>query len=262
MVVIITGGAGMLGRAHARALGEAGAHPILADIQGDRAIEIAMAITEDTDSRALGLHVDVRDPESAARMVRLTVENFGRIDGLVNNAAIDPKFERDSAGKHIQRFEDFPLEAWQQSLDVNVTGMFLCAQAVAPVMVEQESGVIVNVSSTYGLVGPDQRLYQEEGEQQSFKPVSYSVTKAAALGLTRYLATYYAGTGIRVNTLTPGGVLADHSPEFVERYSNRTVAGRMANAEEISSALLFLLSPASTYMTGANLVVDGGWTAW
>jgi 2-deoxy-D-gluconate 3-dehydrogenase len=262
MVVIVTGGAGLLGESHARALGRADAHAILADIKGDLAIELAMEITEETNSRALGLQVDVRDPESVARMVRLTLENFGRIDALVNNAAIDPKFDRQTAGEHVQRFEEFPLDSWQESIDVNVTGMFLCAQAVAPIMREQNSGVIINVSSTYGLVGPDQRLYERQGEQSTFKPVTYSVSKAAALGLTRYLATYFAGTGVRVNTLTPGGVFANHDEDFVERYSAKTVLGRMSNAEEISSALLFLLSPASSYMTGANLVVDGGWTAW
>jgi 2-deoxy-D-gluconate 3-dehydrogenase len=125
-----------------------------------------------------------------------------------------------------------------------------------------DQGVIVNVSSTYGLVGPDQRLYHREGEPVQFKPVTYTVSKAAAVGLTRYLATYFAGTGIRVNTLTPGGVFAGHDEEFVRRYSARTVMGRMADRDEMNSALLFLVSDASSYMTGSNLIVDGGWTAW
>ena len=140
--------------------------------------------------------------------------------------------------------------------------MFLCAQAVAGPMLEAKSGIIVNISSTYGLVGPDQRLYEREGEANQYKPVTYSVAKAAVLGLTRYLATYFRGSGIRVNTLTPGGVVADHDEEFMERYAEKTILNRMANPEEISSALLFLVSPASSYMTGSNLIVDGGWTAW
>ncbi|MGA9531495.1 MAG: SDR family oxidoreductase [Anaerolineales bacterium] len=262
LVVIITGGAGLLGQTYGMALGRAGAYVVLADIDGDRAIELAVEITEETDQRALGLRVDVTDPESVERMVRLTIENFGRIDGLVNNAALDPKFDPDSASEHTSRFEDLPLEAWQRALDVNITGMFLCAQAIAPLMLEQGRGVIINVSSTYGLVGPDQRLYQREGEPPTFKPVTYTVSKAAAVGLTRYLSTYYADSGIRVNTLTPGGVYAGHDQEFVDRYSAKTVLGRMADRHEIASALLFLLSDASSYMTGANLVVDGGWTAW
>lgn len=261
-VVLITGGAGLLGEAYAWALGKAGAHAIIADLDVDRSASLALDITEGTDRRALGLRVDVTEPASVERMVRLTLENFGHLDGLVNNAAIDPKFDADSAGQHTNRFEDFPLEAWQQALDVNLTGMFLCAQAVAPVMREQGHGVIINVASTYGLVGPDQRLYQREGQPPSYKPVTYSVSKAGVIGLTNYLATYFAGSGIRVNTLTPGGVFAGHDEEFVDRYSDRTVLGRMAEREEIASALLYLLSDASSYMTGSNLVVDGGWTAW
>lgn len=261
-VVLITGGAGLLGEAYAWALGEAGAHPIIADLDVDRSASLALDITEGTDRRSLGLRVDVTEPASVERMVRLTLEDFGHLDGLVNNAAIDPKFDADSAGQHTNRFEDFPLEAWQQALDVNLTGMFLCAQAVAPVMREQGHGVIINVASTYGLVGPDQRLYQREGQPPSYKPVTYSVSKAGVIGLTNYLATYFAGSGIRVNTLTPGGVFAGHDEEFVDRYSDRTVLGRMAEREEIASALLYLLSDASSYMTGSNLVVDGGWTAW
>lgn len=261
-VAIVTGGAGLLGANHALALAQAGARVVVADVRGEAAEGVAGEVQDATGLEAIGLSADVADPDSVGRMVTDTLERFGRLDILVNNAALDPKFEAASASEHQTRFEDFPLAAWQEALDVNVTGMFLCAQAAARRMLQAGAGVIVNICSTYGLVGPDQRLYQREGEPAQYKPVSYSVGKAAALGLTRYLATYFAGTGIRVNALTPGGVFAGHDEEFVRRYSAKTVLGRMAEKDEISSALLFLVSDASSYMTGANLVVDGGWTAW
>lgn len=261
-VAIVTGGAGLLGASHCQALAQSGASVVVADIDGEQAQHVAEQVNREPKGTALAIAADVRDPDSVRAMVSLTLERFDRIDVLVNNAALDPKFDEGSAGEHLTRFEEFPLSAWNESLSVNLTGMFLCAQSVTAHMVEQGRGSIINVSSTYGLVGPDQRLYQVEGQSPEYKPVTYSVTKAAVLGLTRYLATYFAGTGIRVNTLTPGGVYAGHAEDFVERYSAKTVLGRMADREEISAALLFLASEASSYMTGANLVVDGGWTAW
>ena len=257
-VVILTGGAGLLGSEYARALVEAGAHPVIADRDARR----ARRLTASLGGLALAVLVDVTDPDSVRRMVRRVLRTCGRIDALVNNAALDPKFDPSNATRHtISRhtaFEDFPLDLWNQGLAVDLTGMFLCSQAVAPAMLQQGQGVIVNVSSTYGLVGPDQRLY----ESGTYKPVVYSVTKSAVLGFTRYLAAYWAGKGIRVNALTPGGVYNGHDDEFVRRYSARTPLGRMADKSEYCGALLFLLSDASSYMTGANLVVDGGWTAW
>lgn len=261
-VAIVTGGAGLLGASHALALAQAGARVVVADVREEAAGQVAGEVQDATGTEAIGIAADVTHPDSVGRMVADTLERYGRLDILVNNAALDPKFDAASAGEHGSRFEDFPFETWQQALEVNVTGMYLCAQAAARPMLTAGAGVMVNVCSTYGLVGPDQRLYQREGEPEQYKPVTYSVGKAAALGLTRYLATYFAGTGIRVNALTPGGVFAGHDEEFVRRYSARTVLGRMAAPEEISSALLFLVSDASSYMTGANLVVDGGWTAW
>jgi len=261
-VVIVTGGAGLLGRAHAMALASAGGNVVLADVQEQAAEKVAEEVRLRTGGDCLAVKVDVTQAESVSALIEESLERYGRIDILVNNAALDPKFDAEPASLHSSSFEDYPLEAWQQSMDVNITGMFLCAQGVAPAMLEAGQGVIVNVSSTYGVVGPDQRLYEREGQLAQYKPVTYSVTKAAVLGLTRYLATYYQGEGIRVNSLTPGGVYAGHDDEFVRRYSAKTILGRMAEKEEISSALLFLVSDASSYMTGANLVVDGGWTAW
>ncbi len=260
--VIVTGGAGLLGTSHCHALAAAGASVVVADILGDQAQQAATQVAQASGAEVLAVHVDVSQPESVQAMVDTTLDAFGSVDILVNNAALDPKFDEAHQGKHTNRFEDFPIDAWRRAVDVNITGMFLCAQAVATPMGVAGRGSIINVASTYGLVGPDQRLYQRPGQPPNYKPVTYSVSKAAALGLTRYLATYFAGTEIRVNALTPGGVFAGHDDEFVARYSARTVLGRMAEREEISAALLFLASDASSYMTGANLVVDGGWTAW
>jgi 2-deoxy-D-gluconate 3-dehydrogenase len=260
--VIVTGGAGLLGKSHGHALAAAGASVVLADILGEQARRAADEVAQASGAEVLSVQVDVSQPESVQAMIDSTLEAFGTVDVLVNNAALDPKFDSQHQGEHTNRFEDFPVEAWRQAIDVNITGMFLCARAVATPMRRAGRGSIINVASTYGLVGPDQRLYQREGQPPNYKPVTYSVSKAAALGLTRYLATYFAGTQIRANALTPGGVFAGHDDEFVARYSARTVLGRMADREEISAALLFLASDASSYMTGANLVVDGGWTAW
>ena len=261
-VAIVTGGAGLLGSDYSQALSSEGVRVTVADLEGERAQILAEKISAKTGEPIIASDLDVSDPESVHKCIDGTLKAFGRIDILINNAAINPKFDSEHAESHINTFEDFPFEAWEESIRVNVTGMFLCAQAVSKPMLKAGNGVIVNISSTYGMVGPDQRLYQREGQPPTYKPVTYTVSKAAAHGLTRYLATYFAGKGIRVNTLTPGGVFADHDDEFVRRYSEKTVLGRMAEPSEMSSALLFLVSDASSYMTGANLVVDGGWTAW
>jgi 2-deoxy-D-gluconate 3-dehydrogenase len=195
-------------------------------------------------------------------MVHTTLADDGRIDILVNSAALDPKFDNQSCASHSGAFEDYPLELWRQALDVNLTGAMLCCQAVSQPMLAQRSGVIINIASIYGLAAPDQRLYQREGKPPQFKPAYYTVTKAGILGLTKYLAAYFAGKNIRVNAITPGGVYNDHDDDFVQRYSARAVMGRMAEKNEMNGALLFLASDASQYMTGANLVVDGGWTVW
>jgi len=261
--VIVTGGAGLLGREYGRALADAGAHVVLADVDEAGVADVAADLAHDGAS-VTAIGTDVTDEQDVARLVRTTVSAFGRIDGLVNNAALDPKVEGQASANLASTFETFPLDLWNRSLAVNLTGMFLCAREVAPPMLAQGRGAIVNVSSTYGMVGPDQRLYEPAdpvGAKQ-IKPVAYSVTKSGVLGLTRYLAAYWAGTGIRVNTLTPGGVRNGQPLEFVDRYSARTPMGRMAERQEYSGAVLFLLSDASSYMTGSNLVVDGGWTAW
>jgi len=261
--VIVTGGAGLLGREYGRALVTAGASVVLADINQDHVASVAADLRGESGT-AIGIGVDVTNEASVAQLVRTTYDRFGRIDGLVNNAAINPAVGGERATDFDLPFEQSSLDLWNRTLAVNLTGMFLCAREVAPILLAQRSGVIINVSSTYGLVGPDQRLYEAEtpGGPRGYKPVAYSVTKSGVIGFTRYLAAYWAGTGVRVNTLTPGGVYHDQPDEFVRRYSARTPLGRMADRHEYSAALLFLLSDASSYMTGSNLVADGGWTAW
>ncbi len=263
-VAIVTGGAGLLGAEFARTLAEAGAAVVIAD-QDVEATSMTTGKIESSGAHYLALHTDITAPDSVQNMVKSTMQAFGRLDILVNSAALDPKFDPQAlvAGQAVSgSFENYPLEAWNQALAVNLTGMFLCCQAAVQPMLAQGGGVIINLCSMYGLVGPDQRLYQRPGQAAQYKPVYYSVTKAGVLGLTRYLATYYAGKNLRVNALTPGGVYNGHDPDFIQAYSARAVLGRMAEKDEMNGALLFLASDASKYMTGANLVVDGGWTAW
>lgn len=260
---IVTGGAGLLGAEFCRTLAQAGAQVLVADLDDQAAAGLAEGLRRQG-LPAQSAAVDVTDPGSVSRMVATSLEAFGRLDVLVNSAALDPKFDpqHGPSGASSGAFEDYPLQAWNQALDVNLTGMFLCCQAAVKPMLSQGRGVIINICSMYGLVGPDQRLYQRPGQPAQYKPVYYSVTKAGVLGLTKYLATYYAGKNIRANALTPGGVFNGHEESFLQSYAARSVLGRMANKDEMNGALLFLASDASSYMTGANLVVDGGWTAW
>lgn len=264
-VAVITGGAGLLGAEFCRSLAGVGAAVVVADLNAEKADGLAESIIA-SGGRALAIQVDVTQPASVQQMISSTIKTFGSLDILVNSAVLDPKFDP----QHLQanqeaipgEFENYPVQDWNDALAVNLTGAFLSSQAAVKPMLKQGHGVIVNISSIYGLVGPDQRLYQRPDQPPQYKPVYYSVTKAGILGLTKYLATYYAGKNIRVNCLTPGGVYNQHEEEFLQAYSTRTVLGRMAQKDEMNAALLFLASDASSYMTGANLVVDGGWSAW
>lgn len=256
-VAVVTGGAGLLGRQFCQTLATAGAAVLVADVNAEAASKVAAGL-----DKALGVGVDVGDPQSVKSLVETATGKFGRLDILVNSAALDPKFDASGTGKYSSAFEEYPLAAWETALRVNLTGAFLCAQTAVGPMLKQGRGVIINICSTYGLGGPDQRIYQKPGKPAQYKPVDYTVTKAGILGLTKYLATYYGDKNIRVNALTPGGVFNNHDEEFVKAYSARTVLGRMAQPDEMNGALLFLASDASSYMTGSNVVVDGGWTAW
>ncbi len=259
---LVTGGAGLLGRQFSKALGQAGAKILVADTDGKASDNQVEKLKAD-DINAIFVETDITDTKSVNNLVGLAVSNFGSLDVLVNSAALDPKFDADHIGQQSDNaFETFPIDMWNEALSVNLTGMFLVCQAAAKQMIKQGSGVIINICSTYGLVGPDQRIYKRHDGTQQFKPVHYSVTKAGVLGLTKYLSTYFAEKHIRVNALTPGGIYNQHDDTFLKAYSARTVMGRMAHEDEMNGAIVFLASDASSYMTGANLVVDGGWTAW
>lgn len=263
-IVCITGGGGFLGRYFVRAFVDAGAR--VAVIDHDLALaEAAVPDTKAGSENALAIEANVADPEAVDGFTQQVLEKWGgRIDVLVNSAAIDPKFDADVSQQQCHTFEDQPLDLWKQSLDVNLTGTFLCCQKVGKSMVKNAGGAIINIASTYGVVAPDQRLYQrdEETEQTMFKPAAYPVSKAGVLHLTRYLAAYWANKGIRVNSLTPHGVFRSQDEQFIRRFAERSPLGRMAKPEEITGPLLFLASDAASYINGANLVVDGGWTAW
>jgi len=264
-VAVITGGAGLLGPQHARALAEIGANVVLADIDYEGAAEKARQLESDYGNRrALPLKLDVTDPVSARDGLNTVVSQLGGIHVLVNNAAIDPKVQEDGVVES-SRLEHFPLEQWRFQLDVGLTGAFLCSQAFGTWMAGHGGGCILNIASDLSVLAPDQRLYRKSGvpeERQPVKPVTYSVIKTALVGLTRYLATYWAEKGVRVNALSPGGVYAGQSDEFVARLSQLIPLGRMAREEEYRAAIQFLCSDASSYMNGQNIVMDGGRSAW
>jgi NAD(P)-dependent dehydrogenase (short-subunit alcohol dehydrogenase family) len=263
-VAIVTGGVGLLGAEFCRTLAEAGAAVVVVDLNSSASQAVADTLTS-SGTKALAIPTDITQPDSVNALIEKTLSAFGRLDILVNSAALDPKFDPDAVTRGIApgAFEDYPLDLWNSALNVNLTGMFLMTQACVKPMIEQgKKGSIINICSTYGLNGPDQRIYIRDGKRVAFKPVYYTVTKAGVIGFTKYLAAYYAETEIRVNALTPGGVFNNHDDYFVKNYSAKTILGRMAKKDEMNGALLFLASDASSYMTGNNVVVDGGWTAW
>ncbi len=256
---IVTGALGLIGKEHCKALSEAGANVIVADIDEVKSQNFA----ESLQTESLGISLDVTNPDSIKNLRAAVLTHFGHIDILVNNAAINDMFEDPKAATEQSKFENYPLELWQKSLDVNLTGVFLCSQILGYEMAKQKAGSIINIASTYGISAPDQSLYiKEDGTQAFYKPPAYSATKGAVIMFTRYLASYWGKDGVRVNTLTPGGVENSQDDFFIQKYSSRTQLGRMAQPADYKGALIFLASEASSYMTGANLIVDGGWTSW
>ncbi len=264
-VAVITGGAGLLGVQHAEAVAEAGGVPVLLDVEGERATRAAADLQERMQARVQAVQADVTDAAAVRRALAQVLESCGRVDILINNAARNPKVEEADAGPGWARLEGFDAAHWDADLAVGLRGAFLMSQAFGAHMAGQGKGVILNIASDLALIGPDQRIYAQSdrpAHEQPVKPVSYSVVKAGLLGLTRYLATYWADRGVRANALAPGGVAAGQDPAFVDRLARLIPLGRMAQPDEYKAAVLFLVSDASSYMTGACLVADGGRTCW
>jgi NAD(P)-dependent dehydrogenase (short-subunit alcohol dehydrogenase family) len=265
---VVTGAAGLLGRQHCRALVDAGAVVVATDVDAaacERVVaELRGERSNGARARLHGVAADITAPASLGHLRDEVLRVGDRIDILVNNAASNDRFEDAAAAAALSRFESYPVEAFRRALDVNVTGTFLACQILGSEMARRKTGSIVNIASTYGMVGPDQRIYRRpDGSQGFWKSPVYPSSKGAVLAFTRYLAAYWAPAGVRVNSLSPGGVSQPgQETYFREQYAARTPLGRMAEAHELRGALLFLASDASSYVTGSNLVVDGGWTAW
>lgn len=257
--IVLTGATGILGSLYTLRFAEEGAHVVVSDIEADKCLSLAKEAASKAGSHCVGIPVDLASEESVKEWTRTIHDEYSTVDVLINNAAT-------KSDNFFEPLETFPLADWNHVISVNMTGIFLAAREIGTRMAERGQGSIINVSSIYGVVGPDQRIYEGSfyGDMGGTinTPFVYSATKGAIVAMTRYLATYWGPKGVRTNTLTPGGVYSGQNETFQERYAERVPLGRMANAEDMVGAMLFLASDASSYINGQNLVVDGGWTAW
>jgi len=264
--VVITGGAGFLGMHFAEAVAEMGGLPILVDVDKVNTEKAACKLKE-KGFDVFGYALDICNPEMVKEIFSSIINNHKRIDCLINAAAFAMKNLKEGGDEFFTPFEEYLLTNWQISIDVNLTGTFLVTQTVGKLMKNVKRGAIVNIASDVAIISPDHRIYQPD-DQLGYAgvdfntPAAYSVSKAGVLALTRYLATYWARDGIRVNSISPAGVFRNQDPGFVKMLSSRIPLGRMALPEELKGPVVFLCSDASSYVTGANLVVDGGRTVW
>lgn len=255
---IVTGAVGFLGKYFCTGFAEAGANLALLDLDQKKCQDFAAELSDTYNIEAEGYYCDITQKKSVQKMMEMVSFKFSQIDILLNNASYRSKNPK---ALHAP-FEEYSLEEWQQMMDVNVNGPFLCSQAVGALMRKQnQNGSIINVASIYGIRGTDQRIYPQ-GENRANNPASYSTAKGAIISLTKYLATYWGNAGIRVNSISPGGIENQQNEEFIKRYSDRVPMDRMAQPKEMVAAVIYLASNASSYVTGQNLVVDGGLSAW
>lgn len=263
-IVAVTGGLGQLGRQFSNALLERGARVAILDPSADDSVEPDIFQNYLENGNLKVIPMDVTQKSSVMEALALIRESWGAAPfGLINNAALDspPNAPSDETGP----FETFPETSWDRVMDVNVKGAFLSCQVFGAAMAEAGSGSIINIGSTYGMVSPDHRIYEykeQKGEKQFYKPVVYSASKSALVNFTKYLAVYWGKAGVRANLLVPGGVFNNQDSEFLDGYCARVPMGRMANEDEYNGTVVYLMSDASSYMTGATITIDGGWTAW
>ncbi|WP_294961193.1 SDR family oxidoreductase [Sulfurimonas sp.] len=264
-LAIITGGAGLLGRKHIEALLEADADVIVFDINDKALEEVKEYCLDKYKKEILILNVNITKENELEKAKEVIFDKYNKYpDILINNAAIDPKFEKNSK-VNKSRFENFELNQWNLEISVGLTGAMLCSKTFGYEMAKNNKGVILNIASDLGVIAPDQRLYKQDGlsdEEQNVKPVTYSVIKHGLIGLTKYIATYWADKGVRCNAFAPGGVFNNHPDDFLEKVTNLIPMKRMANIDEYKSSILFLCSDASSYMNGATLNMDGGRSVW
>lgn len=264
-ICIITGAGGLLGKKHAEAILEVEGIPILIDIDSEKLSRVAKFLEKKYNKKIHTFVCDITKKEELEKVRDVIMNAYGRIDVLINNAANNPKVEENENIESWSRFENFSEKLWDKDLEVGLKGAFLCSKIFGTEMEKNRKGVILNISSDLGIIAPDQRIYANpniEEESQYVKPVTYSVVKHALLGLTKYLATYWAQKGIRVNAICPGGVYNNQDDEFVVKLTNLIPMNRMATEDEYKGIIVFMVSDASSYMTGSTVTIDGGRTCW
>ena len=264
-VIVITGAAGLLGKKHAEAIACYGGIPILIDIDQNKLDIVVNEINENYQINCKGYVVDITVEEQIKENITELIKDYGKVDGLINNAANNPKIEKKN-DIEFSRLENFSEHTWNNDIDVGLKGAFLCSKYYGnEISNNPNGGSIVNISSDLGLIAPDQDLYMEEDlpkNKQPVKPVTYSIVKSGIIGLTRYLATYWPKSKVRCNALCPGGIENNQSEEFLNKISKKIPMGRLAKAEEYQGTIIWLLSDASSYLNGAIISVDGGRTVW
>ena len=263
---LITGGAGLLGKEHAHALLEVGANVVLWDVDKKNLMRVTNELSKDFSEQSVTMSVvDISNEEEVNSAYKeLEIQRIA-ISILINNAAINPKYTSGINGTVFSRVENLTVDDWNYQVSVGLTGAFICSKYFGSKMAISNGGVILNISSDLSVISPDQRLYKVSGideNSQLVKPITYSVIKSGLVGMTKYLATYWSAYGVRVNALSPGGVYEEQNSDFVKKISDLIPLGRMAKSNEYRSAVQFLCSDASSYMTGQNIVIDGGRSVW